>query len=359
MQKKPKVFVITPFREEFLALYEELKKVFSVDYEFTNAGDLDSQQNILQDIVEGINNAKVIIADLTGLNANVFYELGLAHAMNKKVIIITQDSDELPFDIKSYRVNEYSLQFNKMPKLIDTLRMLLAGAINGSIKYGNPVSDFTSPQIDVNQVETKNTEVGESKNDFELAATDDKGFLDYIEEIQENAVKMTDELLEMQNEMLDLKNSVESVTQEINQAKSSGNANTFFIKSVCRKIANPIDTLAAQINGHTQAIANSWNIIENNYLSLLDNRYARSEVNIDELRNSINELRVMQNSIRESNEKMKMFIYILKNTLGLERRLNQAITALITQFEYYLRETETMYSSIDRILSKSALVIHD
>ena len=57
MGSKPKVFVITPFKE---------------DFDFTNAGDLDNQQNILQDIVEGIHQADVIIADLTGLNANVF-----------------------------------------------------------------------------------------------------------------------------------------------------------------------------------------------------------------------------------------------------------------------------------------------
>ena len=113
------VFVIMPFGEDFLALYDNLKNRFRDDFEFTNSGDLDNQQNILHDIVEGIAQADVVIADLTGLNANVFYELGLAHTMNKKVVIITQDLSELPFDIKSYRANEYSLQFNKIDRLID------------------------------------------------------------------------------------------------------------------------------------------------------------------------------------------------------------------------------------------------
>lgn len=81
MIDKQKVFVITPFNDDFLALYKELRRTFEENFDFTNAGDLDNQQNILQDIVEGIYQAEVIIADLTGLNANVFYELGLAHAM--------------------------------------------------------------------------------------------------------------------------------------------------------------------------------------------------------------------------------------------------------------------------------------
>lgn len=125
MKENPIVFVITPFNDDFLALYDELKEEFKESFTFTNAGDLDSQQSIIKDIVWGIYKADVIIADLTGLNANVFYELGLAHAMNKKVIIITQNLEELPFDIRSYRANEYSLKFNKLPELIDKLKDLL------------------------------------------------------------------------------------------------------------------------------------------------------------------------------------------------------------------------------------------
>lgn len=50
MGNKQKVFVITPFDEDFLALYDELKSNFEHDFKFTNAGDLDNQQSILQDI---------------------------------------------------------------------------------------------------------------------------------------------------------------------------------------------------------------------------------------------------------------------------------------------------------------------
>ena len=114
---KPNVFVITPFSDEYLALFDELKNYFKDDYEFLNAKDMDNEQNILKDVLVGINNADVIIADLTGLNANVFYEFGLAHALNKKVIIITQHIEELPFDIKSYRAFQYSMLFNKIPEL--------------------------------------------------------------------------------------------------------------------------------------------------------------------------------------------------------------------------------------------------
>ncbi|MBR2010256.1 MAG: nucleoside 2-deoxyribosyltransferase [Clostridia bacterium] len=357
MSSKPKVFVITPFNEDLLALYEKLKRTFADEYDFNNAGDLDNQQNILRDIVEGIHAADVIIADLTGLNANVFYELGLAHAMNKKVIIITQDLSELPFDIKSYRANEYSLLFYKLPNLIDKLKELLAGAINGSIQYGNPVSDFiphlpiakpeSSPQI-LDNPPCEN--IGESSEG-------ENGFLDDIADIQENADKLTNELNHMTDELQDLNTAVEAANQDINRVKSkSGVTDISFVRSICRKLAIPTDKLANQIKMHNAEIANYWKIIENSYLSLLDNKYARTPDNLKGLRDSVSQLRNMQLSIKGSNEKIESFVAVLKTTMGIERKLNQAVTALITEFEAYLRQTDTMHSSIDRIISKSNLV---
>lgn len=107
---------------------------------------------------------------------------------------------------------------------------------------------------------------------------------------------------------------------------------------------------------HNAEIANYWKIIENSYLSLLDNKYARTPDNLKGLRDSVSQLRNMQLSIKGSNEKIESFVAVLKTTMGIERKLNQAVTALITEFEAYLRQTDTMHSSIDRIISKSNLV---
>jgi len=46
----------------------------------------------------------VLLADLTGKNPNVFYELGLAHALAKPVILIAETLDDIPFDLRALRV---------------------------------------------------------------------------------------------------------------------------------------------------------------------------------------------------------------------------------------------------------------
>lgn len=361
--RKPNVFVITPFNEDFLALYDEIKETFNENFEFTNAGDLDNQQNILQDIVEGIHQADVIIADLTGLNANVLYELGLAHAMNKKVVIITQDINELPFDIKSYRSNEYSLQFNKLPKLIEELKKLLFGAIDNTIKYGNPVSDYLPDFYNFENIEKDHSiptiaQSNEESNEEETEGIEN-GFLDNIAELQENSQKMTTEINSICDEMEEMNTSVTSATNEINRVKShSGNADALFVRNICRKLSSPIDIFAGKLKNRTENINYYWNIVENNYLSLLDNQFIQKQENIKSLSENLQALDQLQTAIDNSDREIQGFIKILHGNLGMERRLNKAITSLIGELENYLSMTDTMYSSIDRITTKGEIVIN-
>lgn len=64
---------------------------------------------IIDQIWNGINAAKVLIAELTNRNPNVFYELGLAHALNKPVVLISSNEGDVPFDLKHIRVIYYNV----------------------------------------------------------------------------------------------------------------------------------------------------------------------------------------------------------------------------------------------------------
>jgi hypothetical protein len=63
---------------------------------------------ILQDIIRGIVESDVIVAEITPPNPNVFYELGYAHALQKPTILLAnRQIEKLPFDISGYRVIFY------------------------------------------------------------------------------------------------------------------------------------------------------------------------------------------------------------------------------------------------------------
>ncbi len=64
---------------------------------------------IMEQIWRGINAAKVLVAELTTKNPNVFYELGLAHALRKPVVLISSNEDDVPFDLQHIRVIYYDM----------------------------------------------------------------------------------------------------------------------------------------------------------------------------------------------------------------------------------------------------------
>ena len=64
---------------------------------------------VIEQVWAGIHSAKVLVAELTGRNPNVFYELGLAHALQKPVVLISANNDDVPFDLKHIRVIYYDV----------------------------------------------------------------------------------------------------------------------------------------------------------------------------------------------------------------------------------------------------------
>lgn len=103
-KSKPFIFVLMPFNQDFTDIYDVGIKPACRD-----AGAycerVDEQifvESILQRVYKQIDKADIIIAEMTGRNPNVFYETGYAHALNKTVILLTQNADDIPFDLKHY-----------------------------------------------------------------------------------------------------------------------------------------------------------------------------------------------------------------------------------------------------------------
>ena len=71
------------------------------------ADDLSGAETIVNEIWSFISHAAVVIADCTGRNPNVFYEIGIAHTVGVPVILIAQDLADVPFDLRHQRVIDY------------------------------------------------------------------------------------------------------------------------------------------------------------------------------------------------------------------------------------------------------------
>ena len=94
-----------PFSDEFEDLYRLGIKPACSETGFT-AERVDEQkfsESILERIYRQIAGAEIVIAVMTGRNANVFYEVGYAHALDKRCVLITSDEKDIPFDLKHHR----------------------------------------------------------------------------------------------------------------------------------------------------------------------------------------------------------------------------------------------------------------
>ena len=108
-------FVLMPFSQTFDYTYREIIKptVTMNGIEVIRADEMFSPGSIMEQIRASIQQSRFCIADLTGRNSNVLYELGIAQTMNKPTILLTQDIKDVPFDLASYRFIVYNTKNNR------------------------------------------------------------------------------------------------------------------------------------------------------------------------------------------------------------------------------------------------------
>ncbi len=126
----PRCFIIMPFSEAWSAAVTRAIRdaCARCDVQVVRGDDIFSPTDILDDIWQQIILADFVIADLTGSNANVYYELGMAHALGKPVILLAQHEDHVPIDLKTRRWFPYDPEGAK--ELANTLHEAISDVLN-------------------------------------------------------------------------------------------------------------------------------------------------------------------------------------------------------------------------------------
>ncbi len=105
-------FVMMPFGKWYDQYYKEIyvPAIKDAGFEPVRADELFSTGSVMEQIWEEISKAKLLLADLTNKNPNVFYELGLAHAARKPVVFTSGNLEDIPFDLRHLRVITYEVR---------------------------------------------------------------------------------------------------------------------------------------------------------------------------------------------------------------------------------------------------------
>jgi len=164
-------------------------------YQVERADTTLNQRAIMKDVVSGLQRADLVIADLTGRNANVFYELGLAHALARPTVLLAQSTEDIPFDLGAYRTVIYSIDFTERTQLTDTLSAqltpILGAARRGEIVFGSPFSDFAEAPTPAD-TEGEEPEVGLLDQVLRLQTEDMPRFNAVMESLTQIMTEMTE-----------------------------------------------------------------------------------------------------------------------------------------------------------------------
>ena len=151
MRQRKKCFVIMPVSKtkscttrQWTNIFDEMIKpaVVGSKLGFTCERSKPRTGNLIKDILNKLNMADVVIADLTDMNPNVFYELGVRHTLRNRTILIAQDMKYVPSDLRSYWVIIYKKGLSGLQDFKNKIRGTMKEMMNNPEKPDNPVEDF-------------------------------------------------------------------------------------------------------------------------------------------------------------------------------------------------------------------------
>lgn len=119
---RDRIAVMMPFGAEFAPVWATLKAAAVAEgWVCQRADDIWEDSVLVNDVAALIARSMVVICDLTERNANVFYEAGIAHTLGREVVLITQSSDDVPFDLRHHRYIKYLGNAEGLVELKDRL----------------------------------------------------------------------------------------------------------------------------------------------------------------------------------------------------------------------------------------------
>lgn len=345
MTNKPLAFVIMPFDEEFTPVYDDVIRpvLEKVGFHVERADDIESQQSILKDIIERIHSSKIIVADLTTTNPNVFYELGLAHALKKSVILIAQSVEEIPFDLRSQRLLKYDVHFSRIGDAMSELEQYARGAFEGKLKFGSPVTDFLPNEESIQQAD--DTSVATGVDEGEL------GFFDHLIAITEGYETITEITKGVHNDFQELTQSTENVSTELDKISSSpGASSPAAARRVLRRFAKLIGRFTSQLKQANTEYGRIARETEDSLEFVVSFQRQHSEVTNPQIDEQLSTLRELQSALISGRNAVLEVADLMDGLPQVERQLNREVARARQEIRAMASILDIILASISRAL---------
>lgn len=339
--KKPTAFVMMPFSETFDEIYNSFIRstLQCAGLHIIRADDIQNAQSILKDIIQAIRTCDLIVADLSDSNPNVYYELGLAHAFGKPVILLTQEMGDLPFDLRSYRVIPYQTHFTEMDRAKQTLAEVCAGFLDGSVQFGNPVTDYSEQAVSVTRPQNNAQELDE----------DEPGFLDNVIDMNDGFEELTGFVGEYGERTAELGESTRKATEGLNRLDASSSKET---PKIARRL---VTTLASKLDSYASFLrdlnANYRRVLEKTRGALeaiVSGQDPKTEKEVEQLQAFLEQMSEARSGTVDGIKSIERMTASLEETPSMERSYNRARNSAVAQLKNFLANLEQTEAMIQR-----------
>lgn len=173
-------FVIMPFAGAFNTVYERVIRpaVEQIGLACIRADEVFSKPQITHDIWKQIRSCRVVVAELTGRNPNVLYELGLAHAIGKPVVIMTRNEADVPFDLKALRYLFYDIDDPFWGESLKNSLSDMCSKVIGQADFGTVLEGINLPDDvefqEITQIPTSETSLFDLTGVWQGTIADDR-----------------------------------------------------------------------------------------------------------------------------------------------------------------------------------------
>lgn len=137
-----------PFRSDFDALYREhIKGVCGqLSLSVARADDIFGSEHIINEVWAALKSCEIVIAECSSVNANVYYELGIAHTLGKRTLLLSQNIEHIPFDLRHWRHLTYNEKNLTSGEFAQQLRAMIQNEMANAIPNQHDLGFERKPQ---------------------------------------------------------------------------------------------------------------------------------------------------------------------------------------------------------------------
>lgn len=200
-----------------------LREVLGPKYKIVRADELPHPGSITHQIIRALYEADLVVADLTGANANVAYELAVRHAFNRVAVHLIDKADKIPFDLKDERTIAFDLNdLDSIKECKDELKRFMDTILKGKFEYTSPVFRTLG-----------------------VAAATDEEKEDFLEKMADKMDSMADDVssLETTISMAEI-DRIDSIADDVSSLKEQADQTAQNLDSISRDLKKVLEKLS-------------------------------------------------------------------------------------------------------------------